>query len=372
MVHGASGFVGRLVAGELVGRGVRVALSGRSAERLAAVRDELGVDWPLLVTDAADEDAVERLARSADVVATTVGPYGKYGLPLVKACAEVGTAYCDLTGETSFVRASAEAAHERARATGARIVHSAGFDSVPADLGVFLLHRQVGELGRTVGVLAEARGGISGGTVDSVRAELDAGPDRDPYSLSPDRSADPSGKGERDPLWPVRDPIFDRWLAPNPFGPHDSRIVRRTNALLGHAYGPGFRYSEHLLTPAGPVGAAAVTVGLGAFAAGLRFAPSRALLDRMLPKPGDGPSERTRAKGSYRFEVRSGNWRATLAADLDPGYGGTAAIFTEVALALAEDEPSEGGVLTPVAAVGESLVRRLSIATVEELRTPRH
>jgi short subunit dehydrogenase-like uncharacterized protein len=383
VLHGATGFVGRLVAEHLVAHagGARVALSGRSAERLAALRDGLGVDWPLLVTEGTDAESVATLARSADVVATTVGPYGKYGLPLVKACAEAGTSYCDLTGETLFVRDSADAAHERARETGARIVHSAGFDSVPSDLGVHLLHRQVradgeGTLGETALVVVSARGGVSGGTIDSMRSELDSAAARkdvftDPYALSPDRAADPSGAGEKDPLLPARDPLLGRWVAPNPFGPHDSRIVRRSNALLGHAYGPGFRYREAMAVPAGPVGAALVTAGLGAFAGGMRFGPTRAVLDRVLPAPGDGPSEKVRRTGHFRIEVHTrtstgARYVATVAALGDPGYAATAVIFGEVGLSLALDPlDSPGGVLTPAVAVGDALVDRLHARGME-------
>ncbi len=383
VLHGATGFVGRLTARHLVehGGGARIALSGRSADRLAALRDDLGVDWPLLVTDATDAASVATLARSADVVATTVGPYGRYGLPLVRACADAGTAYCDLTGETLFVRDSAEAAHERARETGARIVHSAGFDSVPSDLGVHLLHRQVqadgaGTLGETVLVIVSARGGVSGGTIDSMRSEIASAAKRphvfaDPYALSPDRAADPAGDGEKDPLLPARDPLLGRWLAPNPFGPHDSRIVRRSNALLGHAYGRGFRYREGIAAPAGPLGAGVLSAGLVAFAGGMRFGPTRALLDRVLPAPGDGPSEKVRRTGHFRVEVHTrtttgARYVATVAALGDPGYAATAVIFGEAALSLALDPlDSPGGVLTPAVALGDALVDRLHARGLE-------
>ena len=383
VLHGATGFVGRLVAEHLVAHagGARVALSGRSAERLAALRDRLGVDWPLLVTDATDAESVATLARSADTVATTVGPYGKYGLPLVRACAAAGTAYCDLTGETLFVRDSADAAHDEAVRTGARIVHSAGFDSVPSDLGVWLLHQRVradgtGTLTGTAQVVVSARGGVSGGTVDSMRSELDSAASRpavfaDPYALSPDRAADPARTDEKDPLLPAKDDLLGRWVAPNPFGPHDSRIVRRSNALLGHAYGPGFRYREWLAVPAGPVGAVLVTAGLGAFAGGMRFGPTRALLGRVLPAPGDGPSESARRNGHFRVEVHTetttgARYVATVAAAGDPGYAATAVIFGEAGLSLALDPlTSPGGVLTPAVALGDALVERLRARSVE-------
>lgn len=382
VLHGATGFVGRLVAAELAAHGSgAIGLSGRSEERLAAVRDELGVDWPLLVTDAHDPASVAALAGATRVVATTVGPYHRHGLPLVEACAAAGTSYCDLTGETLFVRRSHQVAHRRAGETGARIVHSAGFDSVPSDLGVLLLHERVradgaGTLGETALVLVSAKGGVSGGTVDSARAELaeltaDPGARKilaDPYALSPDRGADPAGRDEKDPLLPGRNALLDRWVAPYPFGPHDSRIVRRSNALLGHAYGPGFRYSEHLAVgrgPAAPVLAGLVTAGLGAFAGGMRFGPTRAVLDRVLPSPGDGPSEQRRKSGHFTVEVHTrtstgARYVATVAAQGDPGYAATAVIFAEVGLSLALDPlDSPGGVLTPASAIGAPLIRRL-------------
>ena len=252
VLHGATGYVGRLAAAELARGpgGLRIALSARNEQRLRAVQDELGVDWPLLVTDAKDAAAVAALAPQTAVVATTVGPYQRYGLPLVRACADHGTSYCDLTGETSFVRVSAAAAHRRAVETGARIVHSAGFDSVPSDLAVWMLYEQArvdgeGTLGETALVLASARGGVSGGTIESLRliVQETSHPARhdqlsDPYALSPDRSADPDGADERDPMLPAWDRLLGRWVAPSPFGPHDSRIVRRTNALLGYPFGP--------------------------------------------------------------------------------------------------------------------------------------
>jgi short subunit dehydrogenase-like uncharacterized protein len=382
ILHGATGYVGRLTAGHLAERaaGLRVGLSGRSEQRLRSVRDELGVDWPLLVADAGDRASMAELAAASAVVATTVGPYRTHGLPLVEACAEHGTSYCDLTGETLFVRASADAAHQRAVATRARIVHSAGFDSVPSDLGVWLLHDRVradgaGTLAGTVLVLVSARGGISGGTVESVRGVVEdmADPTQrrvlaDPYALSPDRGADPSGAGERDPLLPGRDPLLHRWVAPYPLGPHNSRIVRRSNALLGHAYGPGFRYRELLAIgggPAAPVLAGLVTAGMAAFAAGMRLPPTRTLLDRLLPAAGEGPSERTRTTGHFRVELHTvtstgARYVATVAADADPGYGATAEIFGEAALSLAQDDlTGPGGVLTPAVALGDHLVNRL-------------
>jgi short subunit dehydrogenase-like uncharacterized protein len=383
VLHGATGFVGRLTARHLArfAGAAKVALSGRSKDKLLTLRDELGTDFPLIVADAADAGSLADLATSTRAVATTVGPYAKYGMPLVRACAEAGTSYADLTGEVPFVRDSHDAAHSLAGETGARIVHAAGFDSIPSDLGVLLLHEQVaadgeGTLEDTVLELVSIRGGISGGTIDSLRTQIDEMKSdkalrkviADPYSLSPDRAAEPSLGSERDVLLPTRDPLLGRWVAPFAMGPYNTRIVRRSNALLGHAYGPRFRYREVMSvghSPAAPVLAGAVSLGLGVLAGGMALPPTRILLDRVLPKPGDGPSERVQENGHFRIAVHTrtstgARYVATVAAKGDPGYAATAVMLGESALALGLDPlDSPGGVLTPAVAMGDHLVERL-------------
>src|SRR5579863_5716239 len=217
VVFGATGFVGRLVAGYLAGHapaGVRVGLAGRSERRLAEVRAGLGAAasaWPLLVADSADPVSLAALARAAQVVVTTVGPYRARGLALVQACAGAGTDYADLTGEVLFIRDSIDRCHEAAAGSGARIVHCCGFDSVPSDLGVLLLHHAAradgaGDLLDTTLVVRAMRGGLSGGTLASMIGQLDevrGSAERrqlvsDPYALSPDRAAEPGLGDERD------------------------------------------------------------------------------------------------------------------------------------------------------------------------------
>jgi short subunit dehydrogenase-like uncharacterized protein len=383
VLHGATGFAGKLTARHLAAHAgtAKVALSGRSKDKLERLRDELGVDWPLIVADAADEGSLAELARSTTAVATTVGPYAKYGLPLVMACAEAGTSYADLTGEVLFVRDSAAAAHKLAGETGARIVHAAGFDSVPSDLGVLALHDRVtadgeGTLEDTVYVMASVKGGVSGGTVDSLRLMLDTvKADRslakvmaDPYSLSPDRVAEPDLGKESDVMVPTKDPLLGRWVAPFVMASYNTRIVRRSNALLGHAYGPRFRYREVMNVgsgPLAPVVAGGVTAGLGALMAGMSLPPTRFVLDRVLPKPGSGPSEKTQRTGHFRAEITTrtstgATYVATVAAKGDPGYAATAVMLGESALCLGTDAlTSPGGVLTPAVAMGETLAERL-------------
>ena len=383
---GAAGFVGRLVAEHLARYAppdVRIALAGRSQERLEAVRAELGgtaASWPLLVVDVADEEAVAGLAVATKVVVSTVGPYLPRGLPLVRACAAAGTDYADLTGETLFVRRSIDAAHEQAVATGARIVHSCGFDSVPSDLGVGLCARQAaadgeGSLTQTVLHVRSARGGISGGTVDSLRQQL-IETSGDPAARALVGRADalvdgPETPGARRPGRPRpvhRDRATRRWQAPFIMGVFNRQVVHRSNALAHAAYGPEFRYREVVDTGRGPRGAAlaaALTGGTLALTAGMAFGPTRALLDRVLPAPGAGPSDQTLQRGRFAVEVLAttttgARYRTTVAADKDPGYRGTAVMLGESGLSLALDDlPLRGGVLTPMVALGTALADRL-------------
>lgn len=386
VVHGATGFVGALTARHLADHApaeVRIALSGRSRAKLEAVRDSLGRDWPLLVTDSGDDASVRALAGTTTAVISTVGPYAKYGLPLVLACAEAGTSYADLTGEVLFARESVDRAHETARRTGARIVHSAGFDSIPSDLSVLALHERAaadgaGTLTDTVLVVMGMRGGVSGGTIDSLRGQIDVvRADRsrrkvmfDPFALSADRGTDPAAndKAHRDVMTPTKDPLLGRWVAPFVMSSYNTRIVRRSNSLLDHAYGDDFRYREvmHVGTGfAAPIAAAGVSAGVGALAGGLALPPTRWLLDRVLPKPGDGPSPSTQAKGWFRDETHTvtttgARYTCVFAAKGDPGYAATAVMLGQSGLSLAVDDlTSEGGVLTPAVAMGDALTDRL-------------
>jgi short subunit dehydrogenase-like uncharacterized protein len=388
VLHGATGFVGVLTAKHLSEHAgeARVALSGRSRDKLESLRAKLAVDWPVIVADAADEASMQELAESTKAVATTVGPYAKHGMPLVRACAEAGTSYADLTGEVLFVRDSHSEVHKLAQETGARIVHATGFDSVPSDLGVWLLHQQAtadgeGTLEDTVLLVVSMRGGVSGGTIDSLRTMIDeVKADKelrsvmaDPHNLSPDRALEPDGD-HRDVMTPTRDPLLGRWVAPFVMASYNTRIVRRSNALLGHAYGPGFRYREVMSVgtgPFAPVLAGGVTAGVGALAAGMALPGTRQLLDKLLPKPGEGPSEQAREKGHFRVEVHTrtstgARYVATVAAKGDPGYAATAVMLGQSGLSLGTDALSSGGgVLTPAVAMGQHLVERLQACGFE-------
>ena len=403
VVFGATGFAGRLVARYLAGHapaGVRIGLAGRSGQRLAEVRAGLGADasaWPLLTADSSDPVSIAALARSARVLATTVGPYRRNGLALVEECARAGTHYADLSGELLFIRESIDRCHELAAGTGTRIVHCCGFDAVPSDLGVLLLHEaaradEAGELLDTTLLVTALKGGVSGGTLASGLGQLDevtASAERrrvvdDPYALSPDRAAEPELGDERDLDWVSYDADLGSWVGPFIMAGLNTRVVRRSNALQDWAYGRRFRYREVTGFGAGPVAAAqaaAVATALKGATAALAFRPSRALAGQLVPMLGEGPSEKTRRTGYFRIQIDSrtsagARYLAKVEARGDPGYAATSVMLAESALCLALDGdqlPRRAGVLTPATAMGASLATRLRSAgqTLTVQRIPR-
>jgi short subunit dehydrogenase-like uncharacterized protein len=395
VVYGATGFVGRLTALYLAGHaphGLRIGLAGRTESKLAAVRKEAAatmpaaIAWPLITADAANPASLEALATRARAIATTVGPYARYGLPLVAACAKAGTHYADLTGEVLFMRDSIDGYHEVAVESGSRIVHSCGFDSIPSDLGVLLLSEAAtadgaGGLTDVTLVVRALRGGISGGTLASMKVQLDemrADRDRraiatDPYSLSPDPAAEPDLGKQPDVVGVSFDRDAGTWIGPFVMAGTNTRVVRRSNALQDFAYGRRLRYREVQGfggRPTGAVLAGATVAGLGAFMAGMQWKPTRSLLDRVLPAPGTGPSEKTQQRGYFRIDVLArteagGRYACHIAAPGDPGYAATAVMLGESVLSLALDEtklPARAGVLTPATAMGLPLVDRLRAA----------
>jgi short subunit dehydrogenase-like uncharacterized protein len=391
-LFGATSFVGRLTAQYLARAapdGVRIGLSGRSRERLETVRDGLGPaasGWPLTVADSSDGAAMGELARAAGVVVSTVGPYRRYGFPLVEACAAAGTHYADLSGELLFMRETIDRFDATAQQSGARIVHSCGFDSIPSDLGVLALHEAcradgAGELEDTTMMVRRMRGGFSGGTLASMKDGIDEARHSrdarrvmgDPYALSPDRDAEPDLGDEGDLRGVERDDALGTWLGPFVMASINTRVVRRSNALQDWAYGRRMRYREVMSFGSdvtAPVKAAGVAAGIGALAGGLLFGPTRAVLDRVLPAPGDGPSEQAREKGSFDIEIHTrtssgARYVAHVAAHGDPGYAATAVMLGESALCLARDRdrlPARAGVLTPATAMGAVLAERLRAA----------
>ena len=387
IVFGATGFTGRLVAEYLLqtygaSDTVAWAMAGRNLDKLAATRREIGApeSLPLLQADASDAAALAGLVRQARVVISTVGPYQQHGEPLLQACVDAGTDYVDLCGEPLWM-AQMIARHEAAaRASGARIVFSCGFDSIPFDLGVVFLQaeaqRRFGRpLQRVRGRVRVMKGGFSGGTMASALATVEAiGRDRglarvlaDPFALTP---------GFRGPAQPegdsaAYDEAADAWTGPFVMAAINTKNVHRSNALRGHPWGSDFVYDERMLTGSGAAGerrARALARTAKLQTAALGFGPARELLRRfVLPRPGQGPSPRERDHGHYEVlfigdTAQRQRLRAVVRGDRDPGYGSTCKLISESALCLAQDtRPAMcgGGIWTPGAAMGLALVRRL-------------
>jgi len=377
---GATGFVGRLTAAHLARSAppqTRIALAGRNLDKLKAVQKDLpeaAHHWPLFTVDVTDQAQAEGLAAKAAVIATTVGPYAAYGKQLIAACAHAGTHYADLTGEVLFVHDTISALHDVAQASGARIVNSCGFDSIPSDLGVMLAAEAAADddNGRLVDVtlhVRRAKGGFSGGTIDSMRQQVMAMREdpttraivADPDALAAQRTAYGKGTG------PIgKDKTTGRWHGPFVMSSYNLRVVRRSWSLTqGDA---PLLYDEVTDTGRGAKGAAAayaVAAGTGVVIAAMATKPTRFVLDRLLPAPGEGPSKETREAGMFEIEVvatttNAAVYVAGVAAPYDPGYDGTAIMLGESALALTEGEGTEcAGVLTPATAFGSALVDRL-------------
>ncbi|APT89818.1 hypothetical protein CSPHI_00480 [Corynebacterium sphenisci DSM 44792] len=384
ILAGGTGFVGRLTAEYLAAHapaGTRVGLAGRNPVRLAAVRDALpGADgWPLLAADLNDPADAARVAAAAPVVVSTVGPYDRLGRPLAAACARAGADYLDLTGEVLFHRWSVAHLDAIAAGTGARLVHSCGFDSVPSDMAVAELAAAApGELATVELVVEELVGGVSGGTVASLRGQLAAmraDPAAraivdDPWALAP---AAPADHRTRRPVRVAPGPRGR--LAPFFMAPYNTRLVRRSAMLAG--YGGRFDYAERLRVRS-PARALAVRAGLAAGAAALYFPPTARLLARRLPAPGEGPTAAERARGRFRMRAhartRTGaRLAATVALDRDPGYEGTALMLGEAALTLLLDRdrlPAAAGALTPATGLGAPYADRLRAAGMTLMAHP--
>lgn len=381
ILAGGTGFVGRLTAEYLAAHapaGTRVGLAGRNPVRLAAVRDALpgAAGWRLLVADLNDPADAARVAAAAPVVVSTVGPYDRLGRPLAAACARAGADYLDLTGEVLFHRWSVEHLDAIAAGTGARLVHSCGFDSVPSDMAVAELAAAApGELAEVELVVEELVGGVSGGTVASLMGQLAAmraDPAAraivdDPWALAP------AARGTRRPVRVAPGPRGR--LAPFFMAPYNTRLVRRSAMLAG--YGGRFDYAERLRAR-GPARALAVRAGLAAGAAALSLPPTARLLARRLPAPGEGPTAAERARGRFRMRAhartRTGaRLAATVALDRDPGYEGTALMLGEAALTLLLDRdrlPAAAGALTPATGLGAPYADRLRAAGMTLMAHP--
>ena len=388
VVFGATSFVGEILCRFLVERhgtegDLAWAIAGRSEAKLAAVADSTGADVERIVADAADPAAMAALADSTRLVISTVGPYALYGSPLVEAVAAVGTDYVDLTGEPQWMQRMIDAHGDAAERSGARIVHTCGFDSIPSDLGVFFTQREAearfGEPCTRIRMVVKAmKGGASGGTIASlinVADEAKADPSLrqtlgNPYALAPDGMR--SGPRQPNVMAPTRDAASGEWVGPFVMAGINTKVVHRSHALLGRPWGDEFVYDEVMAMGGGPLGAVkagALVGGLGAFMGLVAIGPARGLLNRVLPEPGDGPSPEQQEAGFYdlRFfgTTAAGDTITTkVTGDRDPGYGSTAKMLAESATTLlatnrGEKTGTPGGFWTPATAMGDRLIEAL-------------
>ena len=368
VVYGATGFTGRLVAEYLTQAypsGVRWAMAGRSLAKLQEVRDLIGApgDLPLVLADAENPQSLRAMAERTTVVLTTVGPYQLYGSELVAACAASGTGYVDLCGEPAWMRHMIDAHEAEAKRTGARIVFSCGFDSIPFDLGVLTLQDAAKAkhgipAPRVKGRVRQMQGTFSGGTAASLKATLAAAA-RDPgivKLLTSPFALTPGFQGPHQPtgLLPEYDATLGCWVAPFVMAPINTKNVHRTNFLLGEAYGADFVYDEMMVAGLGDVGKMAAE----AIAKFNPFAGDKG------PKPGEGPSKAERDAGHYDLLFAGlmpdgARIDAVVTGDRDPGYGSTSRMITEAALCLVQDVAGDGGIWTPGALMGAPLRTRL-------------
>lgn len=369
IVYGASGYTGRLVAEYLIQRygadaSLKWAMAGRSHGKLREVRGEIDPleATPIVVADADDPASLRAMAMRARCVITTVGPYQLYGEPLVAACAEMGTDYVDLCGEPAWMRAMIDKYDAAAKKSGARIVFSCGFDSIPFDLGVWFTQeettKEFGAPAREIKCRVRAmKGKFSGGTAASFKATMAAAfkdPSiiellKSPFALTPGHEGAKQPSGSK--------PIEENgvWMAPFVMAPINTKNVHRSNFLMGHPYGKEFLYSEMMMTGAGAQGEAIAKA----------VAADTSLMGDDAPKPGEGPTKEERETGFYDVlftgeTARGEKIRAHCKGDRDPGYGSTSKMIAEAAICLVRDRSdTPGGLWTPAAAMGRALIKRL-------------
>ena len=370
VIYGATGFTGRLVAEYLNGQygsDISWAMAGRSQEKLAAVRDEMGIskDVALIVANSDDAASLKAVASRTKSLCTTVGPYQLYGESLLAACVEAGTDYVDLSGEPAWMYDTVRKYQSAAEQSGARIVHSCGFDSIPFDLGVYFLQQHAiahngGPCAKIRGRVRKMKGTFSGGTAASFFETMKrAGKQpevlgwlKDPFSLVPGFTGPRQPSGHK----PIEETDIGSWSAPFIMASINTKNVHRSNALLGHLYGEDFIYDEMILTGPGEQGKAAA-----------EYVAKDDSMAKNPPKPGEGPNKEERETGLYDVmfigEAPDGSRIiAGVTGDKDPGYGSTSKMIAEAALCLAKDvsrDDTPGGIYTPAPAMGGALIDRL-------------
>jgi short subunit dehydrogenase-like uncharacterized protein len=372
IVYGATGFTGQLVAEYLAAhyRGdgnLKWAMAGRSLDKLASVRDAIGAaaDTALIVADAGDPPSLKAMVDQTKAVLSTVGPYQLYGSELVAACAATGTDYLDLCGEPVWMRQMIDAHQATAQSSGARIVFSCGFDSLPFELGVFFCQETAkkvlgGPVNRVKGRVRAMKGTFSGGTAASIKATFAAAAKdlslvallKNPFALTPDFEGPKQPPGNK----PAFDQDLDAWTAPFVMATINTRSVHRSNSLMGFPYGRDFVYDEMVLIGPGEKGEAN---------AKLVVAANAQMGGAGGPKPGEGPSKEQRETGHYDLlfvglAPDGRQVRVAVRGDRDPGYGSTSKMIGECAVCLLRDTPEvRGGIWTPGAAMGHRLIKRL-------------
>ena len=390
IVWGSTGFTGQLVVEYMASKygadsDLKWAVAGRNAKKLANIVSKraggFAADIPQLIANSDDPDSISALVARTKVICAVVGPYALYGEAVVAACAGQGTHYCDLTGEVQWMRKMIDSYQSQAEASGATIVHTCGFDSIPSDMGVFYLQKKMQEAhgchASTVKFrVGDTSGGVSGGTVASMMNMMEEGkvdPSildliADPYALNPQNM--PRGEDGPDQSAAIYDADFKQWTAPFVMAAINTRVVRRSNALMDYKYGSEFRYSESMLMGNGPGGymKASLVAGMSGLLMLLTaFKPTRSLLGQLMPSPGEGPSEEAIEKGYFKIEFSgkasenaAKKLNVTVTGDRDPGYGATSKMLAESAVCLAKDSLDvAGGIWTPSTAMGERLLNRL-------------
>ncbi len=370
VVYGATGYTGRLVCEYLnnqygVNGDVVWAMAGRNRDKLESVRDEMGIadTVPLLVADASDYSSIVSMAERASVILTTVGPYQLYGSDVVKACAGAGTDYVDLCGEPTWMHEMIAAHQDAAKASGARIVFSCGFDSIPFDLGVYFLQQTAAQklgapVSRVKGRVRAMQGTFSGGTLASFKATMAAAA-KNPELVGVLMNAFALTEGFTGPeqppgMAPVYEEDLNSWSAPFIMATINTKNIHRSNYLLAHQYGADFVYDEMMLTGPGEQGEA--------IANAVAEDKSMAIDPR---QPGEGPSKEERENGFYDvlfvgINAAGERVMASVKGDKDPGYGSTSKMIAESAVCLLKNPGlATGGIWTPAAAMGSLLIERL-------------
>ena len=368
VVFGASGYTGKLVVEYLKNEygengSLKWAIAGRDETKLTAVKEELslGNDLETVIVESDDLDSLDLMTNATKCVLTTVGPYQLYGSKLVESCARNGTDYVDLTGEPGWMYEMISAHSKEAKESGSRIVFSCGFDSIPFDLGVYFLQKNMQKkYGKTSnkirGRVKAMNGEFSGGTAASMKATmaaLQSNPELINILVNPHALCDGmQGVQQDDDSKPVYDEELDTWVAPFFMAPINTKNIHRSNKLMNHIYGENFKYNEMWIQGPGEEGKAAAEF----------ISTMNPLGDA--PEPGDGPSRESRENGNYDVlfcaDVDGETIKASVSGDMDPGYGSTSKMITESAVCLVKDcENLAGGIYTPAASMGKKLIKRL-------------